>query len=122
MAPNIAAFTFLRRSTVRCGKAGQDLRAYGSLSGGERRRADFAILLALSGVAEAARGGDARGVLFLDEVGDSLDPTGIAGLAEVLEDLARDRCVVAITHRAELAARLPAVLRLRVDGGRAEVV
>jgi DNA repair exonuclease SbcCD ATPase subunit len=106
--------------SIKLGPVGGQLREYDSLSGGERRRVDVALLLALSEIAAAAAG-KAPGTLFLDEVADALDPDGLAAVSEALEELARTRCVVVITHSPELAERLPAKLRLTVDKGRVSV-
>ena len=87
--------------------------AYGYVgaSGGERRRVDVALLFALAGIT-AASTGRAPGTLWLDEVLDALDDQGVEAVAGALEDLARDRCVVVITHSADLARELPAVKRV----------
>lgn len=90
---------------------------YRGASGGERRRVDVALLLALAEVAAGARG-EAPGTLFLDEVFDALDADGVDAASDALADAARTRCVVVVTHRDDLARRLPAALSLRVDAGR----
>lgn len=92
-------------------------QGYKGASGGERRRVDAAILLALAEVAAAVTG-QACGTVWLDEVFDALDGEGVAAVAAALAQLSADRCVVVITHNADLAAALPAVLRLRAEGGR----
>lgn len=80
---------------------------YDSASGGERRRVDVAILLALSEVAHAARGQE-PGTLFLDEVFDSLDRAGVDGISEAIVEVARRRPVVLISHSADLVGSLRA--------------
>jgi DNA repair exonuclease SbcCD ATPase subunit len=92
---------------------------YRGASAGERRRIDVAILLALSEVAAGAHGG-VRGTLFFDEVFDSLDPDGIDRVEEILQELAQDRCVVVITHSAEVQKRIRATKRVRVARGTVE--
>lgn len=89
---------------------------YKGASSGERRRADLALLVGLMEVAQAARGGR-RGTLFVDEAADSLDAEGRAAFAQAMADLARERAVVVITHDAEMAAQMPATLRLRIEAG-----
>jgi len=84
---------------------------YKATSAGERRRIDLALLLAFAG----------RGTLFLDEILDGLDSAGIEAVVGVLDDLARERAVVIITHNEELAARVPCVQRWKVAEGRVEV-
>lgn len=80
---------------------------YRAASGGERRRLDVALLLAFAG----------RGTLFFDEVFDALDSEGIGAVVEVLGELAKDRCVVVITHSEELAARIPCAKHWAVADG-----
>jgi DNA repair exonuclease SbcCD ATPase subunit len=97
---------------------------YKASSGGERRRIDVALLLALAEVAQAAHG-QAAGTLFFDEVFDALDLDGVTAVTEVLGELARDRAVVVISHSGALAESLSfntaaggLALSLRVEGGR----
>ncbi len=74
---------------------------YRAASGGERRRIDVALTLAL---AELAAAGHDPGTMWLDEVLDSpLDADGRAAASRVLHDLAETRAVVVITQEAELA-------------------
>jgi DNA repair exonuclease SbcCD ATPase subunit len=80
---------------------------YRAASGGERRRVDVALLLAFAG----------KGTLFFDEVFDALDSDGVQAVADVLAELAKDRCVVVVTHNEELAARVPHTLRWDVNDG-----
>lgn len=94
-----------------------DFRAYDSLSGGERRRVDVSLMLALGDVAAAAHA-QGPGTTFVDEAFDALDAAGTRAVCGVVEDLGRDRCVVVITHSEELAAAIRADLRLRVDAGK----
>lgn len=97
--------------------AGGD-HGYMGASAGERRRVDVAILLALAELASsAATASSWRSPLFFDEVFDSLDGDGREAVAELVESLAVDRCVVLITHD-EHVASCRADLRLRIDGGK----
>jgi DNA repair exonuclease SbcCD ATPase subunit len=89
---------------------------YKASSGGERRRIDAALLLALAEVSSAASG-QAPGTIWMDEVFDALDAEGVDAVAEALADLALDRAVVVITHMEALAARIPAVKRVRIVNG-----
>lgn len=92
-------------------------RGYAAASGGERRRIDVALLLALADVATAARGVQ-PGTLFFDEVFDALDPAGIGAVSGALADLAKQRCVVVVTHVPSLAQALSPDVRLQVSEGR----
>jgi len=92
---------------------------YAASSGGERRRIDIALLLALGEVAEAAVG-ISTGTMFFDEVFDALDDEGVSTAIEVLAELAKDRCVVVISHNSTLVAKLPWVRRWTVAAGTVE--
>lgn len=93
---------------------GQD---YGGCSSGERRRIDVALLLALGEVNAAANGG-AGSTIFMDEVDGHLDAKGRETFADALRGLARDRCVVVVSHSEDFAIRLRPDERYTVDGGR----
>jgi DNA repair exonuclease SbcCD ATPase subunit len=82
-----------------------DGQGYRATSGGERRRLDVALLLALAEVASAAHARE-PGTLFLDEVFDALDRHGIDAVIDVLTELSANRCVVVISHAPELIKRL----------------
>lgn len=89
---------------------------YPASSGGERRRIDLALLLALADVAAAAYGRP-QGTIFADEVFDALDADGRDHAIEVLTELSQDRCVVVISHSPALASALSPVRHLRVTAG-----
>lgn len=91
---------------------------YESASGGERRRVDVALCFALSQVAEASRPGSERSTLFCDEVFDALDVDGVSRVCAALEEIARDRCVVVISHSAAGKLREIACAAYHVEGGR----
>lgn len=93
---------------------------YRAASGGERRRIDVALMLALSEVSADAAG-RSRGTLFFDEVFDAIDDEGVDPISATLAELARERAVVVVTHSERLAARLPATTRIDMrarQGGR----
>jgi len=91
---------------------------YKAASGGERRRIDIALLLALAEVSQAASGRDGQGTLFFDEVFDALDGEGAGAVCAALAELAQTRCVVVISHSSTLVETLQPTLRLHVKGGR----
>jgi len=91
-------------------------RAYKAGSGGERRRVDVAMLLALAEV-RAASAGTVAGTMWFDEVFDTLDDDGIAAVGEALRDVSSDRCVVVVTHSDDLAAELDAAARITIRDG-----
>lgn len=86
---------------------------YKASSGGERRRIDVALLLALADIASAATGGGG-GTLFMDEVFDSLDGEGVEATIAALEDLSSERAVVIISHNEYLAERLSPVQHVKL--------
>jgi DNA repair exonuclease SbcCD ATPase subunit len=94
---------------------------YDASSGGERRRVDAAILLALAEVSAAARG-ISRGTLFLDEVFDAVDAEGVPLVAEAIEELGKTRPVVVITHSQELTRHMRPHVHMRADCGTLSVV
>lgn len=93
-----------------------DGNGYRATSGGERRRIDVGLLLALAEVAAASAGGT-TGTLFFDEVFDALDSGGKEAVAGILRELSEDRCVVVVTHSEELQSLLPAVKRVQIARG-----
>lgn len=78
---------------------------YRAASGGQRRRIDVALLLALSDVAHAAHG-TSRGTIWVDECFDALDESGVERVVSVFSDLAKDRPVVVISHNPQLKQSL----------------
>ncbi len=85
---------------------------YAGASGGERRRVDVALTLALCELATVSSGED-EGTLWLDEVFDSLDGEGVSGVSSAVSTLCASRGIVLITHSADVAA-LPQATRLSV--------
>jgi DNA repair exonuclease SbcCD ATPase subunit len=90
---------------------------YKGASGGERRRVDAAILLALTQVASGACGVE-PGTLWLDEVFDALDvEEGVPAVGAAIAEVAKTRPVVVITHSEALAASVPGADRFSVTHG-----
>lgn len=81
---------------------------YKAASGGERKRIDIAILLALSTLA----GSD--GTLIFDEAMDAIDTAGVEAVSSLLLDVSQKRPVVIITHNAELAESLAGATRVQI--------
>lgn len=90
---------------------------YKAASAGERRRLDVALLLALAEVAQAAHQRGVGGTLFIDEAFDSLDRDGIVAVSKALRELAKDRCIVVITHDSDLVEELRPDKHYRADAG-----
>jgi exonuclease SbcC len=91
---------------------------YRACSGGERRRIDVAVLMGLAEVASAAEGRERDGTLLVDEAFDALDAAGCEAVAECLGELGQRRPVVVVTHREELAGKIVAAAKYRVEAGK----
>lgn len=94
---------------------------YEALSVGEQRRVDVALMLALAYCGANTTPAAGELPLVFDEVFDGLDAKGVAALADLAVGLAARRCVLVITHRADLAdaiAQRPGVRQLVVADGR----
>jgi len=79
---------------------------YADLSGGEQRVVDLAVVLAMSEVSRLARGVTSWGVLFLDEILDAVDSARSERVCAAVQELARDRSVVVISHSPAVRDRL----------------
>lgn len=80
-----------------------DGRGYKALSTGQKKRVDFAILLAM---ATLARGAVGPSTLWFDEVLDGLDDAGVDAVCELVREIATEVPVVVISHREELVEKL----------------
>lgn len=89
--------------------SGAGTAVYAGLSGGERRRVDLALILALGLLAGEP------GTMFFDELFDSLDDDGVDRANLALQELACNRCVLVVSHA--IAAKLHCDLRLHVENG-----
>lgn len=74
---------------------------YKAASGGERRRIDIALMLALGEVASAAMQ-QSPGTIFFDEVFDALDGDGVQAVCDMIQELGQTHCVVVISHNEEV--------------------
>ena len=84
-------------------EVGGSKRYYISLSGGEKRKVNLAVMLALQSILSVSNGTESN-VLFFDEVAENLDQHGIQGLTELLYELRKDKTVFVITHNPHLAS------------------
>ena len=91
---------------------------YKAASGGERRRIDVAILLALADISAANSETQGRSsgqdTVFFDEIFDTLDSDGLESVIAITHELACDRVVVVISHSEELAAKLNPTIHVRL--------
>ena len=90
---------------------------YEGNSGGEKRRIDLAISLAINDFI-ASRSGKRLNILLLDEVFENIDETGVYYVVKVLEELAQNRSsVFVITHHDSLSSYFSETIKLvRQDG------
>jgi DNA repair exonuclease SbcCD ATPase subunit len=90
---------------------------FARMSGGERRRVDVSILLALSQIGLSTAGVQDSWPMIFDEVFDALDADGIARGLTALTELSQTRPAIVITHswRDELAELADLVLHVE-DG------
>jgi len=93
-----------------------DGQGYKSLSGGQRRRVDVALLLGLSELAQASNQ-HTKGTVFFDEVFDSLDTDGVSSVSSVIEEMATDRPVIIISHSSSLVDSLSSCTHYVVENG-----
>lgn len=97
--------------------AAPEPRSYGVCSTGQQRRIDTALAVAQCEIAEA-RSGQPPGVILVDEAFDGLDAdSGIPSCAEVIRELAADRCILVITHNPALLSALRPLAVRHVEFG-----
>ena len=90
---------------------------YEGNSGGEKRRIDLAISLAINDFI-ASRSGKRLNILLLDEVFENIDETGVYYVVKVLEELAQNRSsVFVITHQDSLSSYFNETIKLVRQGG-----
>lgn len=91
--------------------------AYEDCSDGQARAIDISLMLGLGLVADLAHGQDPGSTVF-DECFDILDVNATARACKVVRDLAKDRCVLLISHSDALERAVEPVAHLRVEAGR----
>lgn len=78
---------------------------YKSCSRGEQRRIDIAVLLGIAELSALVAGVE-PGTMFVDEILDAIDDEGAVAVCAALREMARDRCIVIITHNESVKAAL----------------
>jgi len=88
--------------TIQCG--GKEIQHI-SLSGGEKRKINIAIMLALQDLLAIVTGSNTN-LLFLDEIAENLDEDGIKGLYILMRELRKSKDLFVITHNNNLKSAL----------------
>jgi len=88
--------------TIKCG--GKEIQHI-SLSGGEKRKINIAIMLALQDLLSIVTGSNTN-ILFLDEIAENLDSDGINGLYILMRELKKSKDLFVITHNNNLKSAL----------------
>lgn len=78
---------------------------YISLSGGEKRKVNLAVLMALKDLFVLNDSYDSD-ILFFDEIAENLDENGINGLFSLLQEIKKDKDIFVITHNKYLRSNL----------------
>ena len=84
-----------------------------SLSGGERRRINIAVMLSLQSLLQFT-GKETSNVLFFDEITENMDAEGTQGLYILLAELKKENTIFLITHNDQLKSLLENCSRLVV--------
>jgi len=86
---------------------------YISLSGGEKRKVNLAVTMALKDLLLLTDRNQSN-VLFLDEIAENLDEEGIQGLYSLLQEIKKDKLIFIITHNKYLKTLLHSAPRLSI--------
>ena len=95
-------------------KVGDQEIYYISLSGGEKRKLNLAIMMALKDLLLLTDTNHSN-LLFFDEVAENIDEDGIQGLYNLLLELKKTRQIFVITHNKHLKTLLDSSKRLTVE-------
>lgn len=95
-------------------KIGDQEIHYISLSGGEKRKLNLAIMMALKDLLLLTDTNHSN-LLFFDEVAENIDEDGIQGLYNLLLELKKTRQIFVITHNKHLKTLLDSSKRLTVE-------
>ena len=86
---------------------------YISLSGGEKRKVNLAVMMALKDLLLLTDRNQAN-ILFFDEIAENLDEEGINGLYSLLQEIKKDKLIFIITHNKYLKTLLHSAPRLSI--------
>jgi DNA repair exonuclease SbcCD ATPase subunit len=96
---------------------------YISLSGGEKRKINLSVLLALKDLLSFTDKNQLD-IIFFDEVAENLDEEGIQGLHQLLNEIKKTKNVFVITHNKHLKTLLDSAPRVTIikDQGEAKII
>ncbi len=106
----------LRYSVIRGDDDSFDGGEYRNASGGERRRIDLAITFGLAKICEASYGLESS-TWWCDEIFDALDQRGVSQVCALLQEEARERAIVVVSHHAVQELESIASAHYVVQGG-----
>ena len=86
---------------------------YISMSGGEKRKINLSIVLALKDLLMLTDK-DQSDLLFFDEVAENLDEEGVLGLYQLLQEIKKDKTIFVITHNKYLKTLLDSAKRISI--------
>jgi len=86
---------------------------YISLSGGEKRKINLAVLLALKDLLILTDRNQSD-LLFFDEIAENLDEQGIIGLHQLLQELKKSKNIFVVTHNKYLKTLLDSSKRILI--------
>jgi DNA repair exonuclease SbcCD ATPase subunit len=92
---------------------GEDV-AYISLSGGEKRKVNLAVMMGLKDLLMFTDKNHPN-LLFFDEVAENIDDDGIFGLYQLLLDLKLNKQIFVITHNKQLKTLLESSPRITIE-------
>jgi DNA repair exonuclease SbcCD ATPase subunit len=89
------------------------LLSYISMSGGEKRKINLAVTLALKDLLLLTDKSHID-LLFFDEVAENIDESGVHGLYQLLQEIKKDKTVFIITHNKHLKTLLDSSKRITI--------
>ena len=94
-------------------ETGGRLVQYISLSGGEKRKINLAVMLGLKDLLILTDKSHLD-LLFFDEVAENIDEEGVTGLYQLLQEIKKDKTIFVITHNKYLKTLLDSSPRLSI--------
>ena len=94
-------------------ETGGRLVQYISLSGGEKRKINLAVMLGLKDLLILTDKSHLD-LLFFDEVAENIDEEGVIGLHQLLQEIKKDKTIFVITHNKYLKTLLDSSPRLSI--------